>query len=187
MPGNWGAVVDGGWPDDAGAKVAGVPLEPMAARSDHPPVVPPDAAVRRVLSALGARGIEAAIGGSGLLAALGLVDRVNDWDVTTDAPAEIVRAALDDTGLVYRAATVRDGTYATRERFVVATDDHEIDVIVGFAAIVDGRVVAFPTRVTGEWRGLPLADPAVWADAYRHIGRSERADLLRRWLHDRTP
>lgn len=150
-------------------------------------VTPPTAAVSSVLAALAARGVEAAIGGSGLLAALGLVDRVRDWDVTTDAPAEVVRAALDDTGLPYRSAAVRDGVYATRERYVVTAADHEVDVIVGFAVHdpAAASVAPLPTKVTGQWRGLPLADPAVWALAYRLIGRSDRAALLDRWLRDR--
>lgn len=140
-----------------------------------------------MLAALAAHGVEAAIGGSGLLAALGLVDRVRDWDVTTDGSVELVRAALDDTGLPYRSAAVRDGVYATRERYVVSAPDHEVDVIVGFAvhsAAADG-VVPLPTTITGHWRGLPLADPEVWALAYRLIGRADRAAVLERWLRDR--
>lgn len=150
-------------------------------------ITPPTTAVSRVLSALSARGVEAAIGGSGLLAALGLVDRVRDWDVTTDASEDLVRAALDDTGLPYLSAAVRDGIYATRERYVVTAADHEVDVIVGFAvhgSTTEDAVVPFPTTITGHWRGLPLADPAVWAVAYRLIGRADRAAVLERWLRD---
>ncbi|WP_256369283.1 hypothetical protein [Thermaerobacter sp. FW80] len=33
------------------------------------------------------------LGGSGLLASLGLIDRVRDWDLVTDAPVERVMAA----------------------------------------------------------------------------------------------
>lgn len=155
-------------------------------------VTPSTTAVKAVLAALAARGAPAAVGGSGLLAALGLVDRVRDWDVTTDADARLVRAALDDTGLPYRSAAVRDGLYATRERYVVAAADHEVDVIVGFAVRVptpaadETELVSFPTRVSGHWHDLPVADPAVWARAYRLIGRPARAELLERWLAQST-
>ncbi|WP_158879559.1 hypothetical protein [Amycolatopsis anabasis] len=144
------------------------------------PALPPVAPVRVVLDALAARGAEAAVGGSGLLAALGLGSVVHDWDVTTEAPAEVVRSALGDTGLTFRPDTVRDGPYATRERFAV--DEGPVDVLVGFAIRTATGVEALPTRVTGHWRGLPLADPAVWARAYRLLGRTAKADLLDEWL-----
>ena len=38
-------------------------------------------------------GIVVALGGSGLLATLGLTDAVRDWDLTTDAGLDAVRTA----------------------------------------------------------------------------------------------
>ena len=119
----------------------------------------------------------------GLLAAHGLVDEVRDGDLTTDAPSPLVRAVLD--GWPWRDAAVRDGIYATRDRFVVDAADHEIDVLVGFAVHDGAHRVDFPVRVTGEGNGLPLADPAVWARAYRLIGRPGRAAVLEDWLAGR--
>ncbi|WP_020669157.1 hypothetical protein [Amycolatopsis nigrescens] len=142
--------------------------------------LPPMTGVRAVLAAVHARGLVAAVGGSGLLAALGLVSRVHDWDVTTDAPVDQVSSALTAAGLAFTPAAVRDGAYATRERFVLP--DGPVDLLVGFALRTENGVVEFPTRVTGHWRGLPLADPEVWANAYRHLGRPEKAALLDTWL-----
>jgi hypothetical protein len=57
-----------------------------------------------------------------------------------------------------------------------------VDVIVGFALEHGDRIVHFPTRVTRTWRGLPIADPLVWLDTYRLLGRTDRADLLQIWV-----
>ena len=65
----------------------------------RPMPVPSSAGVTAVVEALQGRAAVAAVGGSGLLAALGLVERVRDWDVTTDAPTRTVEEALRSTGL----------------------------------------------------------------------------------------
>ncbi len=148
-------------------------------------VTPPLSAVVAVLDALQARGAVAAVGGSGLLAALGLIGRVRDWDVTTEAPTQTVQAALSATGLPVVVACAGQGGYATRARFAVGGVGHDVEVLVGFALREHGRVVALPTRVTRIWRGLPIADPEVWLQAYRLLGRQDRADLLQRWHHER--
>lgn len=138
--------------------------------------------LRAVLTALGKAGITAAVGGSGLLAALGLARRVRDWDVTTDASVQAVEAALTAVGIPYVPQPPGDRTYATRARLHVDGGDHDIDIIVGFAIRVGETIQELPTRVTGEWLGLPLADPAVWAQAYRLLGRGAAAASLAAWL-----
>jgi len=85
---------------------------------------PPLSVVAAVVDAIQAQGAVAAVGGSGLLAALGLVGRVRDWDVTTDAETETVEAALRATGLPVAPAPAGEGSYATRARFVVPCADH---------------------------------------------------------------
>ncbi|SDS78723.1 hypothetical protein [Microlunatus soli] len=149
--------------------------------------MPPLDDVRAVIEALEANGAVAAVGGSGLLAAIGVVDTIRDWDVTTEAADKVVVDALSSVGLPYRDAAMRDGVYATRQRFLVDAGDHEIDVLVDFSAHSPDGVVHFPTRVTRRWHGLPIADPEVWADAYRRMGRRERAELLDRWLAENVP
>ncbi len=147
---------------------------------------PPLSVVTAVVSALQSEGAVAAVGGSGLLAALGLVDSVRDWDVTTDAATQTVEAALAGVaGAVFSAAPAGEAGeagYATRARFIVHSEDHDVDVLVGFALLEDEQVVPLPARVTRNWRGLPIADPTVWLQAYRLLGRHDRADLLQRWL-----
>lgn len=137
--------------------------------------------VRRVIGSLEESGIEAAIGGSGLLAALGLTEEVRDWDVTTDGPVSTVEVALGRVGFPYRARAAGEGVFASVACYVVDGGSHEVDVIVGFGVRLDGRTIELPTRVSGIWRGLPLADPAVWERAYRLLGNGEKAELLSRW------
>lgn len=146
------------------------------------PKIPPLEPVSTLIASLESHKAVAAIGGSGLLASLGLVDTVRDWDVTSDAPTSVVVEALKAEGLTARFETDRGGIYATRERLVVEAGGHGIDLLLGFAARTADGVVRFPTRVVGRWLGLPIADPVVWRDAYRAIGREERAILLDVWL-----
>ncbi len=143
---------------------------------------PPLPVVEAVLGAIHRQGAVAAVGGSGLLAALGLIDRVRDWDVTTDAQTMTVEAALQAHGLPAAPAPVGEGRYATRARFVIRDLDHNVEVLVGFALRDSkGNVVPLPTRVTRTWRGLPIADPDVWLKAYRLLQRHDWADLLQHW------
>ncbi|MHA6629757.1 hypothetical protein ACU61A_30325 [Pseudonocardia sichuanensis] len=151
------------------------------------PVTPPLATVTRVVEVLQRHGMAPALGGSGLLVALGLTDRANDWDVAVDAPDDAVRAALDEAGLAYRDATDRSGVYATAWRYVIDGGDHDVDLLVRFALRGPDGVEQLPARVTGHWRGLPLGDPAVWLRAYRLLDRPGRADVLERWTARTAP
>ena len=139
----------------------------------------------RTVGALREHGIVAALGGSGLLAALGLADQVRDWDLSTDAERDSVASALASADLEAVQVAAGDGRYATRARFRIEGGDHEVDLLVGFALRSGGSRIAIPTRVTGWWLGLPLGDPAEWALAYRLMGRDERARTLQGWLDTR--
>lgn len=138
--------------------------------------------VENVVSVLERYRIIAALGGSGLLAALGLNTRVRDWDLTTDASVENVEAALASSTLAHSRVAAGDGRFASRARFSIVGGDHEVDLIVGFAIRSAGRIVKLPTRVTGQWRGLPLGDPVSWELGYRLMGREQRSVMLRTWL-----
>jgi hypothetical protein len=148
--------------------------------------VPPLAVVTAVIGALRADGLVAAVGGSGLLVALGLAEVARDWDVTVDASPASVEAALGRSGFAYRDGTERGGIYASAARYVVDGADHQVDLLVDFALLGPDGVERLPTLVTGGWHGLPLADPAVWARAYRLLGRTPKAVALERWLATRS-
>lgn len=147
--------------------------------------IPPLDTVVRTVDALVAAGLTPAVGGSGLLVGMGLAEVANDWDVTVDADPAGVVAALDTAGVRHRDATDRGGGYATALRLVVDGAGHDVDVLVGFALPGPDGVEALPVRVTGHWRGLPLADPVVWERAYRLMGRIAKADALAGWLAQR--
>jgi hypothetical protein len=143
--------------------------------------IPDLTVVREILDCFEDHGIVGAIGGSGLLAALGLTRVVHDWDITTDGAASSVERALVEVGYPYRCGAVGVGTFATTALYIVDAETHEVDIIVGFAVRTEGRRIELPTRVTGTWRSLPVADPIVWEQAYRAMGETAKADLLSSW------
>lgn len=146
------------------------------------PGLPSLTLVHKVVSALQDAGLEPAIGGSGLLAALGLTSAVRDWDVTVDAPEAAVEEALDRAGITYIPRAAGDGPHGTRARYLIDAVDHEIDLMVCFAVRTADGVIPIRTRVTGQWRSLPIGDPLAWAFAYAAIGRADKARLLEDWL-----
>ncbi|KAK3185246.1 hypothetical protein K4F52_005946 [Lecanicillium sp. MT-2017a] len=141
--------------------------------------------VSEIVKYLRREGLPVAVGGSALLASLGIVDHVNDWDVTTEGDISKVTRALVAGGFEWKRLLDTERPFATAARFVVHASDHDIDVIVGFAAWDGDEVVELPVRESHTWLGLPMADPAVWARAYRLIGRTQRAELLDAWLAGR--
>ena len=146
------------------------------------PVLPPLQPLRAALTRLAAAGIPHAIGGSGLLAALGLVERVNDWDVTCDASLDDLAALFGDQ------PHERFGNSGCHADHKLNLEDNGIELIARFAFFVDGGVVRIPTRVTGHWNGLPVGSPEGWAAAYALMGalesgpkqeqRTQRAEAL---------
>lgn len=137
----------------------------------HPPVEPVVTVVRRLQTA----GVEVALGGSGLLAAHGLVDRVRDWDLTTDAPATLVEPLMQGLDYVDGTDPVR---FRTERRLVVRAGGIDVDLICRFAIQGELGTCRMPTLVTGEWQGLPLGSLEVWAAAYWMMGRRPKAELV---------
>ncbi len=150
----------------------------------HPPLEPLLAALAR----LERGGIPHALGASGLCAALGLVDRVNDWDVTCDADLATLEALF--AGEPSRSFG-NSGCHADHK---LCLNDGGIELIARFAFFVGGGVVRIPTRVTRRWNGVPVGSPEAWAVAYALMGayddeahrerRRTRADLLFGWLEE---
>lgn len=148
----------------------------------HPPLEP----LKEALAKLSRAGVPHALGASGLCAALGLVDRVNDWDVTCDADLATLEAIFaDEPGESFG----NSGCHADHKRNLRGG---EIELIARFAFFADGGIVRIPTRVTCQWHGVPVGSPEAWAVAYALMGalddeahrerRRARGELLFGWL-----
>jgi hypothetical protein len=131
--------------------------------------------LRDVLARLDRAGVVCALGGSGLLLALGLTDTVHDWDVTTDAAVDDVAAAL--AGEPHE----RFGNSGIHADHKLVLRGGEIEIICRFALRSEAGVCRVPTRVLSAWRGVPVGSPVAWAVAYALMGRDAKAELL--WGH----
>ena len=172
--------------------------------------LPPLEPLRLVTSRLDAAGIEWAVGGSGLLAALGLVDRVNDWDLQVESSAEPLQFLFATLPHSFHG---HGGCHAD---WKLSFHEQRTEIIPHFAFFVPREAVTgfsvpdstsgsgaspaasaplvarIPMQVSGHWRGLPLASPEGWACAYWLMGRYDepeqrarraaRAELLLGWL-----
>lgn len=137
---------------------------------------PPFAALARVAADLESAGIVAGLGGSGLLSALGIATGARDWDLTTDAPLERVRARFADLA---HEVTGPNGIHADHKLVLL---DGTIEIIVGFSIRAESGVVRLPTLPTTPAGGVRLGSPEVWAAAYHLMGREAKADTLLAWL-----
>jgi hypothetical protein len=137
---------------------------------------PPLEGARQITGRLERLGLTCAIGGSGLLASLGLATHVRDWDLTTDAPRAAVEAALAGLDWEYKGS---DELHAD-EKFMFP--ERALEVIRGFAFFSPGGIVRVPTIVTRRWAGLPVGSPECWAVAYHLLDRTEKRDALLQWL-----
>ena len=147
------------------------------AQAPHPPLQ----VVQALFADLAALG-RVVLGGSALLYALGLSDRVRDWDLVTDVPAEQVAQVLAARGLPAERRSGDSPQFATAALFQVGAGDHDIDVMVDFAVPAAAETVVIPPRSWRSWNQMMLADPQDWELAYRLMGRVEKAELLHDWL-----
>src|SRR5262245_32880319 len=143
-----------------------------------PEGAPPLAPVCELIEQLERAGVTCALGGSGLLAALGLADHVRDWDFTTDATVEQVIAA--SAGRAYRHV----GSDALHADQKLMFGPLGAEIIVGFSFFVEGGVVHIPTHTFGWWNGVRLGSPECWAVAYELMERPAKVDALLEWLDD---
>jgi hypothetical protein len=161
---------------ETGATAA--PAEAGAPALRLPPLEP----LRALTARLDAAGIAWAVGASGLLASLGLVDQVNDWDVQVESGPDELRALFPEDSFVFHG---HGGCHAD---WKLAFAAERTELIPRFAFFVPAGVVRVPLAVSGHWRGLPIASPEGWACAYWLMGeydepalrarRAERAERL---------
>jgi hypothetical protein len=137
-----------------------------------PESIPPIEPLLEVSAALGAARVEHALGGSGMLHALGLAERVGDWDLTTDAPLDMIRSILGRTDCELVGPS---GIHADSK---LRLHGGAVELILGMAFATAGGICRIPTLPSGQWRSVPLASPEAWAVAYALMGRGEKSDRL---------
>jgi hypothetical protein len=147
--------------------------------------LPPLEPLRELLARLERAALPHAIGASGLLAALGLVERVNDWDVTVDADIDTLAAV---TAGVTSSRHGHGGGHADHK---LSFERERVELIARFAFFTPAGVVRIPTIVTRRWQDLPIGSPCAWAVAYalmaeneNNARRRERSELLFAWLEE---
>ena len=140
---------------------------------------PPFSALKEISDRLKKGNIKHALGGSGMMAFLGLVDTVQDWDITTDADLEVIKPLIE--GLDYEIKPPSD-QFASKFLCRIKIDGASIDLIGGFKIKTTDGFFSLPTLVTDEWEGVPVGSPSAWAKAYQLMGRSEKSDLLLQYI-----
>ena len=137
-------------------------------------------ALRQVAVRLGAAGVRFALGGSGLLWALGLDATVRDIDLQVDEGDEARLATAAGSWLVEIS---REGTelWASPWFARLSVGGVDVDAIGGMAFRHTGGVARLPLRASGHVElgivRVPCADPALWWAVYRAY-KPEKATLL---------
>ncbi|SFL93030.1 hypothetical protein SAMN03159341_11227 [Paenibacillus sp. 1_12] len=132
--------------------------------------------VQTITQRLDAAGIAYASGGSGMLYALGLTERVRDWDLTTDTSYETVAQALQDIDCI--SLPSGDYPFASSYRLSVEDTGLPVDIIGQFAIHSEFGICQLPTWITHTWKGLQMGSPEIWAAAYSLMKRDSKAELL---------
>jgi hypothetical protein len=147
----------------------------VLAEADAPALrLPPIEPLRGITARLDRAGIEWAVGASGLLASLGLVDQVNDWDIQVEADPEALRALYADLPHEFHG---HGGCHAD---WKLSFEEARTEVIPRFAFFVPGGVARVRLAVTRHWHGLPIASPEGWAVAYALMGEMDEPALRAR-------
>ena len=133
--------------------------------------------IRTLQGELQAAGVPTVLGGSALLASLGLTDQVRDWDLVTDAEPSVVQRALEGLGHRY-SRLAPTGVFRSAAAFAFDVEGASIDLIVQFAIAGPAGLVRIPAGAGATWQGLTMARPQDWAAAYALMGRPEKAAAL---------
>lgn len=131
-----------------------------------------------IISKLESDNIAYALGGSGLLFFLGLIDSVNDWDITVDCKKDTLIHAISG----YDWIDQRTGDYPFASQFRLSIHTHKIDFIGGFACYSNDTIIKLPVSYFLEIQGIKLSNPEIWYVAYDLMGRKEKSNLIMKYL-----
>lgn len=132
----------------------------------------------RVTKPLKQCGVSFSVGGSGLLYAHGLVDSVNDWDITTDHPFSDIVGALKAENW-----SLKPKTETFDSEYVVLLPEFNTEIIGSFRIITATGVCEIPSFISSWWdEDIPIASPEAWLVAYRLMCRDDKANLLHQFI-----
>ena len=117
-----------------------------------------------------------ALGGSGLLYSLGMIDRVRDWDLTTEASFAEVMSVLGQ--FEHTASPSGDFPFASSYRIAFRHAQPEIDLFGNFSIQTESGLCRLPAIPTFCWEGVHVGSPEVWFVAYSLMKRLEKAQFL---------
>ncbi|MGG2026972.1 hypothetical protein AB1282_14830 [Gottfriedia sp. S16(2024)] len=128
------------------------------------------------------KNIKYALGGSGLLYALGLVNYVNDWDITTDEFKKDIIGALS----LFKIEEITSGKFpfASDYKLTFIENNQEIEIIGNFSIHSSLGICNIPSVITSEWRGIAIGSAESWYVAYKLMNREEKANLLYNFLKE---
>jgi len=147
-------------------------------------LIPSLSALKLFSQMLSSQNIPHALGGSGLIFALGGSCTVHDWDLTMHTTWDKLQNALNDIPHQYLKC---DGIFATDFRCNLNFLDANFDLMNAFAIKDQNDIYRMPLKVTGHWNGVPLGCPEEWIKVYGLINRPEKVKLLEDCLAKLTP
>lgn len=138
------------------------------------------AAILEISERFKAGKINFALGGSGLLYALGLIDEVNDWDLTTNE--DFLKVSESLIGLEYTKVE-HSNIFKSDFLLKLTLQNSNIDIIGNFKlALPNGDLHKVSCRISGYWNNIPLADPNEWLNAYQIMGMENKASKLKTYF-----
>ncbi|MDN7240792.1 hypothetical protein QWY14_03275 [Planococcus sp. N028] len=138
--------------------------------------------LQKITQVLDKSKISYALGGGGLLYALGLAElhKVGDWDITTEAPLSEIKEALGS--FKSKDTPCGDYPFATKYKMLFCENGTEIEIVGTFAIYYDEHLCKIPTVVTRHWEEVKLGSPEAWFVAYTLMGRTKNARMLLTYL-----
>lgn len=121
-------------------------------------------------------GIPYSLGGSGLLYSLGLIDIVNDWDITTSVAKKDLLHALDPLNV--KESSSGKFPFASEYKLLIRYNTSEMEIIGNFSIYSDNGICRIPSIPTFDWKGVKVGSPEAWYVAYKLMRKTEKAESL---------
>ncbi|MEK4436140.1 MULTISPECIES: hypothetical protein [Paenibacillus] len=120
-----------------------------------------------------------ALGGSGLLHYLGLIDFVNDWDIVVECPKHLLFSIINE----YDFTEQESGDYPFASQYRISIESLKIDFIGYFALYSDDTIINLPVHSMGKWDIINVSSPELWYVAYYLMNRKSKANIILKYLN----